>query len=347
MEAELRIRMILESPTQLSDKIHVLLEEAKLHINDQEVLVTYFRFFFNAGYHQELLSLIVEVLERKAKVPWSLLIDCLGKNAIKLSQSVIQSIDKGLRRQNAQSEVWSARTLDSDFPEFSVWRDTFIRERLNALKVRRSELLEKFEFLRSQRLENEARQVLRVLKSTYPGDSEIENLNANFEEHRAREILNDYAHSLEDTKTYTPKFLESELDFLTLLRENAFELIQHKPQYRKDFCLFFLFLEDSDSALEILNQDDHLNFSEAWLKADLLRNSRRFLEALALADWISEQFSNDTETLMATTYFRAEVFGEMGKNSKAIELLENIAQVRPQYRSTLHLIQRFRSRGQP
>lgn len=345
MHIELRIRQILESPSDLSDKLNVLIQDAQKSSPNPEDLFIYLRFFFNSGFHQELLSLIAELLERRAQVPWDLLIEVLGQSDLVVSRSIKQGIEKGLRRQEAEKMIWATKALDEEFPEFEDYRVSLWESFKSAAEQRKAELLEKFEFLTNQRLDNEARQVLRILISNYPEDTNIKGLSAHFEEGRAREVLNEFIQSAEETITRTPSFTPQELEFLGSLRSAAKELVKKHSAHRVDVCLFFLFIDDYESALEIMDLERNLNFSEAWLKAELLRYARRFLEALEQVDEIASRFHNDPDTLMATIYFRAEIFGEMGKYSKAIELLESIAKVRPQYRSTSHLLQSFKLQG--
>lgn len=347
MHAELRIRQILESPSDLSDKVHVLVDEAKKQTDQPEELVAFLRFFNNAGFYQELLSLLVELLESNKQVPWSLLFEMLGRIPEDLPRSVVQSIEKGIRRQNSQDSVWPTLALDEYFPEFVDWRVSLAESFKNIDAERKNELLEKFHFLSNQRLENEARQVLRVLKSSYPEDSKIDELQSHFEEHHAREILSDYSASFKESADQVYALAPEEKNFLSHLKTSSLEVIKSKPELTADLSLFFFFLEDYDSALEIIQSLETPNFSEIWLKAEFLRYSRRFVEALAIADEIAEVHKDHADTLIATIYFRAEVFGDMGKFSRAIELLENIAHIRPQYRSTSYLIQQFKSRGLP
>ncbi len=320
------------------------MQEAQRNFGDADNLHTILRFLFNAGFHQEILSLTAGALEEKTPILWDLLIEILGKSQLEIPKSVQQSINKGLRRQKAEVQIWSTTALDALFPEFKDFRLSLAESFKHQEQERRDELLEKFEFLRNQRLEREARQVLRILKATFPEDTEIARLSLSFEENRAREVLNDFMHTSEQTKTHIPRFSKEELEFLKVLKESAKEEVLKRPELRLDVCFFFMFLDDFESALTILDLEAHHTFAEAWLRAELLKSGRRFVEALEQADRIAVQFQNDSETLIATTYFRAEVFGDMGQISKAIELLENISQVRPQYRSTSHLLQTLKAR---
>lgn len=344
MELELHIREILESPSDLSDKVRALTQEAQ-SAPDEESFFIYLRFLFNAGFFQEFLSLVAESLERRAQIPWGLLIELLGQNQVNLSPSVVESLRKGIKRQNAETMIWAAYSLDSLFPEFASMREGLAKKFSQAEERRKEELLEKFEFLKNQRLEKEALQVLRLLKSTYPHDSQIKSLSSGFEEVRAREVLDDFLHASEKTRTQAFRFSKDELNFLELLRQSALTHIQRKPQDTWDLCLFFLFLDDYESALEIMNSQKSLTWAQAWLRAELLKQARRFIEALQQIDKIATQFSDQSDALIAITYFRAEIYGAMEQYPRAIELLESIARIRPQYRSTTRLLQDFKSQG--
>jgi tetratricopeptide (TPR) repeat protein len=347
LHTELRIRQILKSPSSLADKIHVLVEEAQ-QATDFEDLRYFFNFLYNSGHHQELAGLTAGLLERRARVCWGLLIELLSLPSLELPSSVIQSLEKGIRRQEALSEIWAVESFDGYLPEFKTAREKLGRDFAHSAGKRRTELLEKFEFLRSQRLDEEAKQVLRTLQTAFPDDSEVNQLLAQFEEHRAREVLTDFAHTVEETKTYRPRFAPEEIEFLETLSERMAEEAEKNetPAFREEAGFFFMFLEDYESALEMLElREDPLSFSEIWFKAELLRMARRFVEALDLVDRIAALYPTDSETLVATLYFRAEVFGDMGKYQEAAELLESIAKVRPHYRSATYLLQSYKDKG--
>ncbi|NCN39625.1 hypothetical protein GW916_00090, partial [bacterium] len=209
-----------------------------------------------------------------------------------------------------------------------------------------NQLLEKFEFLRNQGLDQEARQVLRSLRSGFPEDVELLRMETQFNEELARDVLLDFDNVHEETQTYMPVFSKEERAFFDQLRELAKTyLADHSEQYL-ELTYFFMFLEEYESALSMLPMNQNLSFSEFWLKAELLKQARRYMEALELADEILRNFSGEPESLLETLYFKAEIFSLMKQHAKALELLESITKVRPNYRSSSHLIQSLRSKGQ-
>ncbi|HAG92154.1 MAG TPA: hypothetical protein DCL41_09790 [Bdellovibrionales bacterium] len=345
MVAELRIREILESPSSISDKIYVLVEEAKSKGNQFAEVLPYLKFLYNSGHHQELASLIAGLIENKNQISWSLLLSILSRSQMNLPTNLISSIEKGIKRQNADGEIWSVESLDFHFQNFPEIRRSFVENEKNAFHGRREELIEKFEFLKNQRLDLEARQVLRGLIESFPDDPTIKDLESNFLELQAREMLSNVDLSHEETKTYIPRFSEEEKKFLHQLRDHALNDQASSPKNLVEVAYFLMFIEDFESALKLINFKSELSFNEYWLKAELLKLGRRFVEALEWADEILKLFSGEPETLVACLYFKAEVFSEMKQNSKALEILESISKVRPGYRSSSHMIQRLRNKG--
>lgn len=346
MQAELRIREILESPSNLSDKIYIIVEEAKTKSDDYETLLPYIKFLFNSGHQQELIGLTASLLEGKKKISWAYLLECLSNSKVPLKKSALKSIEKGIRRQEALEEIWSVHSLDEHFPEFEELRKAMAIAKKDSFYKLKNQLLEKFEFLRNQGLDQEARQVLRSLRSGFPEDLDLLRLEAQFNEELARDVLMDFDNVHEETQTYMPVFSKEERTFLDQLREFATMDLKNHSNHYLELTYFFMFLEEYESALSMLPKNQNLSFSEFWLKAELLKQARRYMEALELADEILRHFSSEPESLLETLYFKAEIFSLMKKHAKALELLESITKVRPNYRSSSHLIQSLRSKGQ-
>jgi len=336
----------LESPSNLSDKIYIIVEEAKTKADDYETLLPYIKFLFNSGHQQELIGLTAALLEGKKKISWAYLLESLSDSEVPLKKSALKSIEKGIRRQEAFEEIWSVHSLDEHFPEFEEIRKTLSSEKKESFFKLKNQLLEKFEFLRNQGLDQEARQVLRSLRSGFPEDVELLRMETQFNEELARDVLLDFDNVHEETQTYMPVFSKEERAFFDQLRELAKTyLADHSEQYL-ELTYFFMFLEEYESALSMLPMNQNLSFSEFWLKAELLKQARRYMEALELADEILRNFSGEPESLLETLYFKAEIFSLMKQHAKALELLESITKVRPNYRSSSHLIQSLRSKGQ-
>lgn len=348
MEVELRIRDILASPSRLKDKVHTVLEEFKSYPDETETQRGLLKYLFNSGHYQELFALIVEMLERKVTIPWDLMFQTFDTTQSKPNGgSVLRSILKGLEKQNAYPMIWAACGMDELIPELKDLRESFKSEFKNTLDQKRENLLEKFEFLNLQRLPVEARRVLRQLRSAYPDDYQIKELENRFQEDWARELLSERAinKSLDGvTLTMARKTVE-ELEFLEFWKDCALKISHDNPATIKDLTVFFLFLESPDLALKILELDAEPNYAMHWLKAEALKRSGRHIEALEQASKIESLKDAPEDTTFAVTYFKAEVFGELGHFDQALSLLESIAKIRPGYRSSNYLIDMWKHRG--
>lgn len=351
MEIELRIRDILSSPSRLKDKVHSVLEEIKSNPDDSELHKSALKYLFNSGHYQEVLAVLAEMLDRQVQIPWDILIHTLKASGIPLThKAVLQSIEKGVSRQNSTAQLWAVTELDEDIPEFKFARQAFQKTLKDQIAEKRSELLDKFEFLRNQRLIPEARQVLRQMKLAYPEDSTIRQLESQFEEERARSVVNERSTSpTTDALPRPARRSQEESQILNTLLTDILDLVKKAPENKseaiKDLSLFFLFLEAPDLSLKILEGQESLNYSNQWLMAESQKRSGRFIEALSQATLIQNLNPNDSEITFAVTYFKAEVFGELGHFDKAIQLLESILKIRPNYRSTAYLLEKWKSRG--
>ena len=105
----------------------------------------------------------------------------------------------------------------------------------------------------------------------------------------------------------------------------------------ESLSLFFYFLEAYDQAFEILHLAPDTP-EKNWLTLELLIQCRRFVECLAAVDQVELSYAEDPESTFGAAYVRARALRGLGQTSLALEILQGIVNVRPNYRSAQTLI---------
>lgn len=335
---ELELRKLLKrklAPQELLAKIITALSSPL----DWEDKRPFFAYLFVTHRHLTLMVAIKEAFDAKERVPYDMLMQLTGEAMIQPKTAVLESLQKGLKKQNALEDVFASR-------EWDKWdsRITLIRNELLEAKVReqgqfKANMIEKFEFLKNQRMNEQAGRVLRRLVELYPDDPELKKIRQNYEEEWAKDILAGHLARIRDEKIDRTRTAPSSADdemLRTFLSEGE-KLCMQNRNIAQDLAIAFWFMEDPARAAEILAWAPP-NASNDWLKAEFLTQSRHFVEALEWLNVLEVKYIDDPESTFAVSYLRAQCLHELGQQSSALEIMQSIVRVRHNYRSAHALI---------
>lgn len=294
----------------------------------------FFVFLFLTGRHLTLLHVIQQVLEEKGRIPFDILIALTGQAFIKPKSIVIEALIKGLKKQNAREEVFSGRQWDRYDSRLAQMRNEMIEERVKRRNEFKENMREKFDFLKNQRMTEQAGRLLRRMIELYPEDLELAKLKEDFDEQWAREVLASHVAQLSDHKLERTLTAPSSADeeMLRMFLAEGEKLCVENRNIAADLAMAFWFMDEANRAIEILAWAPP-NPSHDWLRAELLMGAGRYLEAL---DWVGQlevKYINDPESTFAVSYLRAQCLHHLGQHSSALEIMQSIVRVRSNYRS--------------
>jgi len=336
MEAinELALRELLlrkMKPSEMAEKVLKHIADASISWDEKRAL---FHFLYNIGQDAVLARAIKEAFDRKERAPFDLLIDLSARANIQPESSVLESVFKGLKKQKAFEEIVSAKGWDKWDSRFAIARNEFIEEKLNAVKHFKENMIEKFQFLRNQRMTEQAGRVLKRVLELYPDDPELMNMKRDFEVDWARNVLSNHMAALQTEaleRTHTEPSSTDEEMLQTFLSEGEKAAYENR-QIAFELAIAFWFMEDYSNAIEILNFAPP-GISSDWMRAELMFADRRYLEALEQLNQLEVKYIDDPETTFAVSYLRAQCLHGLGQQASAIEILQSIVRVRPHYRS--------------
>lgn len=341
MEAinELELRRLLKqklSPQELLNQILKILLANELPWEQQR---PFFDFLYLTERHSTLITLVKEVIENKNRIPYDMMIEMLGAKNIEPKTSVMEALLKGLRRHGANADLFAARSWDRFDKRLVEMRNEMVEAKIKEQRQFKDNMIDKFHFLRNQRMVDQAGQVLRRMIELYPEDESLKKLKEDFDEQWAREVLANHMAKLSDEKIERTLTAPSSADeeMLNTFLASGEKLALQDRNFATDLAIAFWFMDEPNRALEILAWAPP-SASNDWLKAELLHEARRFIEALEHLNTIEVRYIDDPETTFGVSYMRALALHELGQTSSALEILQSIVRVRPNYRSAHSLI---------
>lgn len=140
-------------------------------------------------------------------------------------------------------------------------------------------------------------------------------------------------------KKIAPSAEEKKLaqDFAEKLKKK----IKKSPSLAYDGAIALFQMGHAETALETLKMAKD-SPEVAWLEVDLLLETRRFIDALTKLDSMEKQYASDPESTPALTYARAQALWGLQQSQAAIDLLQSLVRVKPDYRSASALLQHWR-----
>lgn len=336
---ELELRTVLRKKRDSKELVATIIRrilDSSLSWEDKRA---FWHFLFVSGRESTLVQGLIENLKSKARVPFDLLIAVCAKNDVPPTPLALEALLKGVSKQTASDELLSSTGWDAHDKRIVQIRQNRLRAKMAEQKEFKQNLLDKFEFLRTQRMAEQAGRVLRRLIQLYPEDPELQKMKGHFEEDWARNVLASHVADLNnDTfdRTLTAPST-ADTNMLKCFAEYAELVCIDGRSAAPDLALIFIFMEDYNHALDIIAWASPSPAVE-WLKVELLLLARRFIEALEQLNHLEVKYSQDPESTFSVSYLRAQCLYALGQQASALEILRSIVRVRPHYRSAHALI---------
>lgn len=291
-------------------------------------------FLYRWGKNSTLAHMLMDALASKGRVPFDVMLEITAASGLRPGKTAVEAMLKGLRKQQATDEVLAAGAWDKFDERFKLIRNELLEKRVKDSRAAKEAMLDKFNFLKGQRLVEQAGRVLRRMLELYPEDEEFIELKRDFDEQWAREVVANHMATLthqrlERTENQNSQADDEMLKAFTKAGEKA--VLDHR-EFASDLALAFLFMNEYIMGLDILNWAPVTEANE-WLKAELLVLARRHVEAMEHLNHLEVKYAEDPESTFAVSYLRARCFKELGQKDAALEILESIVRVRPNYRS--------------
>lgn len=253
----------------------------------------------------------------------------------------IPSISKELQKAiksylDEEPDRWTEASLtkiaDAHWPMLKECRKKL--KELNRQKISklRRELIHRFELFSSQNLVEPARAALRKLEKVFPKDPEIAKITLKFKEKDAENIFDKH------------KFKKSRLDLkpkldpeVTIARDGLARFVRQELKsfkgFETDLAIMCINMEMYELALELFHSHFIIE-NNIWLYLEVLLLNRRNLEVLNLLPTIEKTMAHFPDTFLACTFLRSLALWNLGERNTAIEVLQSVVDIKPNYRSS-------------
>lgn len=339
---ELELRKVLKKKPSAADLLRHLVKQLLSPSKSWEEKRVLWLFLYRWGKEGTIIHAMIDALGSKGRIPFDVLIEISSAARARPKQSAIEGLLKGIRKQEATEELLAARGWDKWDKRFNLIRKEILDRKVAETRKDKENMLEKFNFLRAQRLVEQAGRVLRRMLELYPEEKEFKKLKQDFDEQWARDVLSSHMASISNDKldrTITQMSNEDDEMMACFLNEGQKIALKDKT-FASDFAVGCMFMQDFKRGLDILTLAEE-NTATEWLRAELLLSARRFVEAMEHLNYLELKYVEDPETAFAVSYLRAQCFKELGQKDAALEILQSIVRVRPNYRSAHALIQEW------
>lgn len=295
-----------------------------------------------SGRDATLCHALSQCLKAKLRIPFDLLIQLSAKSFLKPQPIVVKALLKGVQKQNAEEELIGPTGWDRFSSKIGEIRDELLDKVFKEQAQFKDNLVEKFEFLQNQRMGEQAARVLRRMVELYPDETRFAKLKKDFDEQWARDVVANHmaGHNLDklDRTLTTPSTTDQEM--LNCFFKEGESISFENREFAADLAICFWFMEDFTHGLEMIAWAPP-SLANDWLKVELLFSARRFIEALELLNHLELKYINDPDTSFAVSFLRAKCLKASGQETAALEILQSIVRVRPNYRSVNALLQEW------
>lgn len=342
---ELELRRIIKEKGSGPELTRKLVKEILNPSVPWEEKRAFWHFLFISGRASTLVQGFIQAFKNKTRIPYDDFIHALAAAKVKPTALAVAGLLKALSKHEALDDLIHAKNFDKYDARFATLRAELIEKKIAEQKKFKENMVEKFEFLRNQRMIEQAARLLRRMLELFPEDESLAQTQKEFEEQWARDVLSNHMASLKAERDLTitaPSGKDQEM--LKCFLEAAEKICIEKRELAPEISIIFWFMDDFEKALEIINWAP-VTLANDWLKAEILIASRRFIEAMEHLNQLEVKYISDPESTFAVSYMRALCLKALGQHASALEIMQSIVRIRPNYRSANALILEWREGG--
>lgn len=304
------------------------------------------RFLYNAGLYKQLLQFATEKLQKKKPGPWPFVIQTLTDHKIKIPKKQAKMLYKNIlakyEKQNSPY-IFACKGFSNSFQEFALFRTVFL-EKLREKNISiKKELLKKLEFVQSQELIDEERQLIKQLLEMEPNNKHYLHFQENLKEKTARQLIKKHKQKLSLKKEPSLLLATTDNPFKKELLKEVSKAVRQHPERVKDIAVFLYMMGWPDAALKLLDQVNE-NTENYWFYLEWLIEIKQYTASVELCQQLLENTDGDPEKLFLINYIKAQALYHLGEKKEAIKYLNDILTIRPDYKSAGSLMEKWMSK---
>lgn len=305
------------------------------------------RFLYNSGLDKTLLDFSVQRLKKQKPIAWPYILKLFIKYKIKPDEKMEKILFHHWlkNKENHSVALFSCEDWGDISPEFQQLRAVYIQEMEEKNLSEERDLLEQLEFVQAQQLIKEEEEIIIKLLLIDSENSKYKQLKSELEEKKAILTIEDQKRTADKTDRLENYISPSFLFEKHPLKDKWFKIIslaaKKNSKHTKNMALFLYFCHWPDKALNVL--ETHISrISDYWFYLDWVIETKQYTKGLELINHLFlEMGEEDAASFLPLIYIKSQMLYALGRKSEAIEYLTTISQVKPDYKSTQYLLDKW------
>lgn len=297
-------------------------------------------FLFIHGLFKELIQINMENIEKDDPVSWFYLGKALQNMEPNLKSPVYDKLKHYIIENRKLDEFTVSDLFERLFPNETEIKFQQLQQKMQIKERLRQTLLDQIRVFNHSRNYNIEKQTIQKFKKFFPNDKLANELLSRFEMEDLQRFFQRYQN--ENKKVSIPvvkKFSQAEIDLIEKYYSSA---LSEPIENWEGYIYLFIFIDAYEYALKLVTQ---LPPSESmmWLHMELLLLNRKFAEGLSFVNSMELKFKEDPLFFKSKVYYVAQCFWGLGEHKKALELMQNLAEVHPDFRLTSSFLKEWKS----
>lgn len=304
------------------------------------------RFLYNAGLYKQLMEFAIDKLKRNKPVPWPFVLQSLTDQKITVSKNQAKILYKNMIANHEQENspyIFACKKWGENSKEFELFRTVFL-EKLEEENVNsKEELLKNLEFVQSQGLVEEEEKIINQLLELDPDEKKYQKLFKNLKEKTALQFIKKQKQSRQSLKSKKEEsllFSPKDTPLKKKLVKDVLQVSRKSPERTKDLSIFLYMMGWPDAGLKLLDTAP-LNPEICWLYLEWLMEAKQYTASVELANQLIHHTGGEPEKLFFINYIKAIALYHLGEKKQAIDHLNDIIMIRPDYKSAQSLLEKW------
>ncbi len=325
------IKDFLRTKNEKDLRTHLRKEWIDIYPEQKEEI---YNFLYLARQHKLFLYLFaVDLQSHILDIPWIQALSILTHSRVSVSSDLFDEMVDNFKKQKFVSRHPTSMT--DLITELKVKdRQRFMQKMLRT----KQELMASARIAQSERLMEQHVQYMNELKKIFPNEFNVASLITDQEKKKAGQILaknskNRRIHKINET----PPVSQDEQALLKVLSKQAEDYLKANKAKPSDLAFLFRSMGENQKAIEFIYQNSDEEKKD-WQLLDYLFSGEQYVSLLDHCQILKKKYAQYPDALFSISYAESVAYWELGEKDVALELMKQIASMRPDFKSASEIL---------
>ena len=288
-----------------------------------------YNFLFHARQHKLFIYLFaVDLQSQIVEIPWVQALSILTRNRISISEEFFKEFAYNFKKQKLIA--YNPKTMTDMINDLKKKNQQAFMQKVRKMK---QELIASARIAKSERLMDQYVAYMNELRQISPNEYKVSHIITDQEKQRAMRTISKLSRRREGTRSEAQRISSDEEQFvLEQISKQADELIKSKKVRPSDFAFLFRTLGDHKKAIDFVYQNTNEELKD-WQLLDYLFNGKQYVSLLEHCQKLKKKYAQYPDALFSVSYAESVAYWELGEKDKALDLMGQIAAMRPDFKS--------------